>query len=234
MVDLRKFSGRGTDQAATDFIMERILTELAIKTDDKVVDIGCGDGTLLRLALRKGAGNVVGLAGTEQETELLRAVGLNVDYGRTDSLPIPDQFASVVVCNSVLHIVPAENIPTSLREIARITQPGARIWIGELPRFREPASIRSFSGIPAMLWWLLRRRGVRTFVGMCRQLLTGAQKGATLRTPQAFWAEPHLFTRMAADAGLKVEREASHQHLNAEGQLCTSPARHDYLLVREI
>jgi len=230
--DIHKLSGR-SDHAQTEFISHRILTELGIGTHDRLVDIGCGDGTLLRAALRAGVSNPIGLSGTEEESERLRALGLNVSQGLTDALPLPDRSVSAIVCHSVLHIVPAEKIPESLREIARIAEPEARIWIGELPRFREPASIRSFDTVPEMLWWLLRKRGLRTFLGMCRRLLSGAQQGPVLRTAQAFWAEPEQFARMAAEAGLTIERHFPNQIVDSHQHVSTSDARYDYLLRRE-
>lgn len=117
MRDLRGFSGRGTDQAVTEFINRRILNELEVQPEDRLVDIGCGDGTLLRFGLQSGLTHVVGLAGSEEEAALLRTAGLDVKQAHSDSLPLPDRSASVVVCNSVLHIVPAEQIPARLREL---------------------------------------------------------------------------------------------------------------------
>lgn len=230
MRDIHEFSGRGSDHELTEFINHRILAELAIQPDDRLVDIGCGDGTLLRAAMQAGVSNPIGLGGTEEESGFLRRSGLNVKQAYSDSLPLPDQCASAVVCNSVLHIVPRDKIAPSLREIARISEPNARIWIGEIPRFREPSSLRSFGTVPEMLWWLLQKRGLRTFLGMCRQLLTGVQRGPELRTAQAFWAEPELFTRMAGEAGLKVERNFPHQTLDSQRRPCVSATRHDYLL----
>ena len=204
MADIRKFSGR--DEALTEFINRRIVSELAITSDDCLVDIGCGDGTLLRLAEQNGATSVIGLSGSEEEADCLRQRGLNVKQAHTDLLPLPSGSASVVVCNGVLHIVPPEKVPISLREIARIAKTGARIWIGEIPPFREAASLRAFKSVHVMLWWLLRNRGLRTFLGMLRRLLTGAQRGPILATAQAFWSEPDEFIRMAAEAGLTIER----------------------------
>jgi ubiquinone/menaquinone biosynthesis C-methylase UbiE len=232
MKDIHVFSGRGSNHILTEFINRKILTELVIEPHDRLVDIGCGDGTLLRAALQAGVSNPIGLSGTVEEASRLRALGLNTTQAYADCLPLPDQCASAIVCNSVLHIVPEDKIPASLREIARIAEPKARIWIGEIPRFREPASIRAFETVPEMLWWLLRNRGLRTFLGKCRQVLTGVQRGPELRTAQSFWAEPERFIHMAGEAGLKVERNFPHQILDAQQRPCISPTRHDYLLRR--
>jgi SAM-dependent methyltransferase len=233
MRDIRKFSGRHTDVELTEFINERILQGLAIEPGDRLVDIGCGDGTLLRLAMRRGLSNVVGLSGSEEEAALLRKVGFNVTQAFTHSLPLSDHCASIVVCNGVLHMVPPDKIPASLREIARISQKGARIWIGEIPRVHEPWSIREFANYPAMLWWLLQKRGLRTFLGMCRRLLTGQQREPVLRTPLSFWSAPDAFIQMAYEAGLRVEQHSPHQTFDPARQPSVSPTREDYLLRAE-
>ena len=230
MRDIRKFSGRGKNQTLTEFINDRILKELAIEPGDRLVDIGCGDGTLLRLAMLRGVSNVVGLSGSEEEAASLRTLGLRVSQAYTHSLPLPNNCASMVVCNGVLHIVSPDKVPASLREIARISEKGARIWIGELPRFREPTSVREFASYSAMLWWLLRNRGVRTFLGMCRRILSGKQQAPTLRTAQSFWSAPESFVTMASEAGLTVERHFPHQTLDGGHQPSLSSTRHDYVL----
>lgn len=229
MRDIHELSGRGSSPVLTEYINRRILDEIAVKPDDRLVDIGCGDGTLLRLALQDSVSSAIGFNGTEEEAARVRASGLNVRQAFSDLLPLPDRCATVIVCNAVLLIVPQDKIPASLREIARIAEPGARIWIGEIPRFREPASLRDFETVPKMLWCLLRKRGLRSFLGKCRELLTGVQQGPVLKTAQAFWAEPEHFIRMAAEAGLKVERHSPHQTLDVQQSPCISATRHDYL-----
>lgn len=186
-------------------------------------------GSTVRLALQRGVRDAVGLSGSTIEADRLQVLGLNVRYAHVDSIPLPDQYASVVVCNSVLHIVPADNIPASLQEIVRIAETSARIWIGEIPRFREPASLRRFDTLPEMLWWLLQNRGLRSFLGMCRRVVTGDQREPVLRTAQSFWAEPEVFISMAANAGLQVERQFSHRSLDSVFTPCISATRHDYL-----
>jgi len=226
MRDIHELSGRGSSPVLTEFINRRILSEIAIKPVDRLVDIGCGDGTLLRLALHDGLISAIGFNGTEEEAARVRASGLNVRQAFSDSLPLPDRCATVIVCNAVLLIVPRDRIPACLREIARIAEPGARVWIGEIPRFREPASVRDFETVPQMLWWLLRNRGLRSFLGKFRQLVTGVQRGPVLKTAQAFWSEPERFIGMAAEAGLKVERHFPHQTLDVQQRplhVCHAP-----------
>ena len=88
-----------------------------------VIDFGCGDGTLLRMAQHLGVHNALGLLATEEEVALVRQTGVNVQQGFTDQLPLSDASASVVVCNNVLLIVPRDRIAASLREIWRAIPP---------------------------------------------------------------------------------------------------------------
>ena len=119
----------------------------------------------------------MGLSATDEEVRTLLGLGLDVRLGVADSIPLPDEFATVVVCNSVLLLVPEDRMSKSLREIARISKPDARLWLGEMPRVEEITGGPKHKTIPEMLWWLLRKRGVRSFLGMSRQLLTGVQRG---------------------------------------------------------
>ena len=49
MMDIKEFSGRGTNDTLTEFINRNILEELTLLPNDRLVDIGCGDGMLVRL-----------------------------------------------------------------------------------------------------------------------------------------------------------------------------------------
>jgi len=132
--DLHDLALRGRDKKGfTRIIHEHIVEAVELGPDDDLVDIGCGDGTLLRMAREVGVHSALGLLATEEEVELVRRTGLDVRQGLTHQLPLPDASASVVVCNNVLLVVPREHIPASLREIWRIAKPGARIFIGEIP-----------------------------------------------------------------------------------------------------
>jgi ubiquinone/menaquinone biosynthesis C-methylase UbiE len=229
--DIHNFAGRGSDRALTEFINRKIFDELGIQSSDRLVDIGCGDGLLLRLAMQSGVKTAIGLSGTEKEAHGLREIGLDVKQAFTDSLPLPDKLASVIVCNSVLLLVPENKMAESLREIARIASPDARVWLGEIPRVPEPCDVPRHETIPEMLWWMLRKRGLRSFVGMCRRLLAGSQRGPILvnKEEAVFHAPPETFIHMASEAGLTVERHFPHQTLDNRQQARLSPTRHDYL-----
>jgi ubiquinone/menaquinone biosynthesis C-methylase UbiE len=229
--DLHALAGRGPFKAITEFVNRRIFTELDFQPEDQFVDIGCGHGLLLQLAIASGVRSAIGLNATKEEVDPLRSIGLDVREGRTDSIPLPDACATVVVCNSVLLLVPEDKIAKSLSEIARICKPNARAWLGEIPHVQEITSVPQHTNIPEMLWWLLRKRGLRSFLGMCRRLLSGEQRGPVLVNSQAavFFSPPETFIRMAAEAGLKIERHFPHRSVDKNNHEYVSRTRHDYL-----
>ncbi len=235
MRDLHLLAGRGPYRETTEYVNRRIFNELGFRPEDRFVDIGCGHGLLLQLAIESGVRTAIGLNATEKEVKPLLALALDVRVGRTDSIPLPDRFASVVVCNSVLFLIPEDEMGKSLVEIARICEPNARVWLGEIPRIEELTSVPKHETIPGMQWWLLRRRGVRSFLGMCRRLATGEQRGPVLVNSYAaiFFAAPEKFIQMAEEAGLRIESHFTHQSLDRNGQPCASATRHDYLFRRK-
>ncbi len=209
----------------TRLIHERIVEAVGIHEHDDLVDIGCGDGTLLRMARQLGVGSALGLLATDEEVALMRRAGFSVKQGFTDQLPIADESASVVVCNSVLLIVPREKIPASLREIYRIAKPGARVFVGEIPFVQGRVPDPRFDTRRETLSYLYRTYGLRTWLGMLRRMaywsLSG--KASVIRdgTGISFYATPEEFVGIAEATGLKLVRYWQHDYPNT---------RNNYLL----
>jgi SAM-dependent methyltransferase len=99
------------NHAITRRIHERIARAVDLRPADDVVDIGCGDGTFLRMANSLNVHSALGLLATEEEVEVLRHFGLNVRQGYTDHLPVADETASVIVCNNVLLMCRGRQFP---------------------------------------------------------------------------------------------------------------------------
>ncbi len=228
--ELHDLALRGRDKkAATQRIHEQIVAAVDLRPGDDLVDIGCGDGTLLLMAQARGVHSATGLLATEEEVALLRRHGLNVQQALTHQLPLPDHCASVVVCNNVLLIVPREKIPASLREIQRIAKPGARIFLGEIPFVETADPSPKFSTRREMLAFLYRKHGLRACLGMARRMLYWKLIGkpAVIRsgTAVAFWAPPEEFIALAQTAGLQLVRYWQHEDPNTRNNyLFRSPA----------
>jgi len=208
--DLHDLALRGRDKKEiTRLIHEHIVEAVELRSGDDLLDIGCGDGILLRMAQERGVRSALGLLATEEEVALVRQTGLNVRQGLTDQLPVPDASASVVVCNSVLLVVPRENIPASLREMYRVARPGARIFVGEIP-FVERQAPPQFNSRREALAHLYRKNGLRTWFGMLRRMawseITGKAVVIEAGTAISFFAMPEEFIALASDAGLQIVR----------------------------
>jgi hypothetical protein len=111
-----------------------------------------------------------------------------------------------------------------------------RIWLGEIPRTLELADVPRHKTVTAMLWFLLRHRGLRTFLGMCRKLVRQSISGepVILNTGKhiEFWSDPEDFVRMATSAGLTLIRCFPHRELDATGSAIDSYNRFDYLFMK--
>jgi ubiquinone/menaquinone biosynthesis C-methylase UbiE len=234
--DLHELDGRRGFRKLTEFTNQRICHTLDLNPADSVVDVGCGDGCLLDLAKKKGVQTAIGLSGSEEEAHRLRQSGLNVLQAFTSSLPLPDDMATVVICNSVLLLVPRPEIPSSLAEIARIARRGGRIWLGEIPRVPELQGLPRHKSVSAMLRYLLHTHGLRTFLGMCRRLLFAMLRGEPFILNSApattFFSDPEDFVKMAADAGLELKRYFPHEDINSRGKVQTTGVRYDYIFVK--
>jgi ubiquinone/menaquinone biosynthesis C-methylase UbiE len=198
------------NKETTRVVHQQIAEAVSLGSDDDLVDIGCGDGTMLRIAEAAGVKSSIGLLATDEEVAVLRRFGLNARQALSDQLPLPDASASVIVCNNVLLVVPRERIPASLREIYRIAKPGARIFLGEIPRAAQHDPTPDFETRRELLSYLYRERGLRTWFGMLRRMayrqLTGQPALLNSGTAISFWAAPEEFVTMAQDAGLQLVR----------------------------
>jgi ubiquinone/menaquinone biosynthesis C-methylase UbiE len=212
----------------TKLVHEQIAEATGLRSGDDLVDIGCGDGSMLRIAERVGASSAIGFLATEEEVALLRRFGLNVQQALTNRLPLADASASVIVCNSVLLVVPREQIPTSLQEIFRIAKPAARIFLGEIPRQEQRDPTPPFNTRRELLSHLYRKHGFRTWFGMLRRMayrqLTGQSALVNTGTAISFWATPEEFVAMAQAAGLRLVRYEQCAHYTTRNSyLFTKP-----------
>lgn len=109
------------------------------KAGERVVDVGSGAGTdsLIAAGMVSADGRVVGVDMTPAMVAKARAsaeaMGLhNVEFreGLAESLPLPDEWADLVISNGVLNLFPDKL--AGLREMARVLKPGGRLQIGDI------------------------------------------------------------------------------------------------------
>jgi len=92
----------------------------------RVLDVGCGEGQVARLAVRGGAELVVGVDPTRAQVALAAERAGGPFYARSgaDGLPFADaSFDTVVACLVFEHI---EEVDRAIAEVARVLEPGGR------------------------------------------------------------------------------------------------------------
>jgi SAM-dependent methyltransferase len=107
----------------------------------RVLDLGCGEGQIARLALDKGAQHVVGIDGSAAQIAeaARRAGGPAYLRGRAERLPFPaGSFDAVVTCLVLEHLA---DLDAALDEVARVLAPGGRfVLFTNHPLFQTPGS----------------------------------------------------------------------------------------------
>jgi ubiquinone/menaquinone biosynthesis C-methylase UbiE len=226
--DLHDLALRGRHlKEVTRIICDDIAEQISLGPGDDLVDIGCGDGSLLRVARERGARSAIGLLATDEEVTLVRRTGLDVRQALAHQLPLPDQCASAVVCNNVLLIVPYDQIPASLREICRIAKSDARIYVGEIPETAPKDPTPQFTNRRQALTYMYEKHGFRTWLGMLRRMAWSKMTRRALTispgTAVSFFATPREFAALSRDAGMEVIRHWAHTYYRG---------RNNYLLRR--
>jgi SAM-dependent methyltransferase len=111
-----------------------VLDELLPAGAPVVVDVGCGDGALVRHLARRGA-RAVGVEVGEEPLARARAHapvgGERYERGVAQELPLDDAAADAVLFMNSLHHVPADALDAALGEAARVLRPGGILYVQE-------------------------------------------------------------------------------------------------------
>jgi SAM-dependent methyltransferase len=104
-----------------------VLADLVPLPGSEVVDVGCGDGSLMRALAARGASVV----GVEVSEAAVARAGDGCLLGRADALPLDDESVDACVLMRSLHHVPAEAMPRAFTECARVLRPGGVMYVAE-------------------------------------------------------------------------------------------------------
>lgn len=186
-----------------------------IPEGSRVLDLGCGEGSLLKLLVERKKAQVEGIEISPSGVEVCRSKGLKVRQGRIDeALPWEDDAFDYAVCNVTLQMVMyAEKL---LSEMGRV----ATRQIVSFPNFaniRNRLELLLFGRMPkAMLfrhtWWNtghIHQLSIADFKELVKKTGLEIKKSAyfgRLAIPGVVSLSPNLLSTIAMFELLKISR----------------------------
>ena len=257
--DINAMSGRANAKL-TDHIAHNIVRSLKLTTTDTLVDVGCGQGSVLVTASGQitAPGQLIGILPTQEEATRARHhlaqknPRITILVGLADKTGLSDHTADKVVCNGVFLILPPETILKVLAELSRITKPGGTILIGELPDCNEwdrvAAQTVALTPLPSKSATLLFRalhilksEGLSGVMSRLHNRLKTSLQGLSQRFGEepiiigpkmTFWMAPQDFCRMLEQNGYHSVQCFRHEEFNAAGEVTLSATRWNFLAIR--
>ncbi len=185
--------------AMTEAIEHRLMLDLLGDVDGcALLDIGCGDGALLREAVARGAK----VTGIDPDPAMLAAarrgaleagIAARLLEGRAEQLPLADASFDLVTAMTVLCFV--ADAAAALSEMARVLRPGGRLVIGELGRWSFWAAQRRLRAWRGSATWKAAR--FRTAAEL-RSLAEAAGLSVTVIRGAVFYPPSGTLARAAA------------------------------------
>jgi ubiquinone/menaquinone biosynthesis C-methylase UbiE len=117
-------------------IRRRLLDQAGLRPGQRVLEIGCGTGSLLLAAKRAQPGALV--VGLDPDLAALarahrkarrRGLAVQLDRGYADQLPYPDDSVDVVLSSFMLHHLQDDEREPAMREVLRVLRPGGALHL---------------------------------------------------------------------------------------------------------
>lgn len=241
--DINEMSGRTGREDLTKFVSQSILDELG-GVSGVLVDIGCGDGTVLRLASeREQVIRSIGILPTNEEVTRLKSTidasaqgqKIEVIEGLSASLPLQSSCADAVVINGVLHLLSSkEDVEKTLAEIRRIIKVGGTLFLGEIPSKDESRHANKYGdSVVQWLFFILKQKGLREFLVKSLwvvKCVLGHED--MLIKPKNFMVfNPDEFVTFVVRFGFEIIKMNPHKEIAIDGSVRESESRIDYLLI---
>jgi ubiquinone/menaquinone biosynthesis C-methylase UbiE len=162
-----------------DVFRRRLVQEMGVRPGERVLDVGCGTGTLLlEVQAQQPGAEIVGIDPDPDILSIARekarraAVSIALDVGFADELPYADATFDHVVSTLAFHHLTTGERQAALREAMRVLRPGGGLHIGD---FGPPARIARPLLLPLVS--VGARRAADNLAGRLPQLIVEAGFG---------------------------------------------------------
>jgi ubiquinone/menaquinone biosynthesis C-methylase UbiE len=164
----------------------RLLAEAALRPGFRVLDLGCGTGTLAVMAKRAEPGaSIFAVDGDPAAIDLARrkilrkGVEVRLHLALAQQLPYPDRFFDRILSTLVLHHLSHDGKLAALREVARVLAPAGELHLAD---FGRPANWLARAGFSLVRKFEGMENTEDNARGLLEELMAGAGLAVTRET----------------------------------------------------
>ncbi len=143
---------RATTREAT--FKDALLRQARIQDGQRILDLGCGTGTLAMMVKRaNGSAEVFGLDADPEALRLARTkleeagIAVQLDQGLASALPYAAESFDLALSSLFFHHLHSELKLEAMREVLRVLRPGGEFHIADWGKPTSPAMRLAFVGV---------------------------------------------------------------------------------------